>query len=93
MRNLKKSAQSLIEYGLILALVAVVAITVLKKFGNTMTNVGTQTNSTVNTASEQAAKNACEGTTNTAGTTSTGKKWTATTYDGDGLILKAGSCT
>lgn len=59
MKNMQKKAQSLIEYGLILALVAIIAITVLSKFGQTITNVGNKTDSDVSTASEQASNNYC----------------------------------
>lgn len=52
---MKKNAQSLIEYGLILALVAVIAVTVLSKFGKTMTSVGNKTDATVTSASDNSA--------------------------------------
>lgn len=54
MKNLKKSAQSLIEYGLILALVAIIALTVLSKFGKTITDAGAKTDSTVSGVSNGA---------------------------------------
>lgn len=60
MRSMKKKAQSLIEYGLILALVAVVAVTILGKFGKTMTNVADKTNTGVSSASDNAALFYCE---------------------------------
>lgn len=55
-----KKAQSLIEYGLILALVAVIAVTVLSKFGSTITDVGNRTNSSVSSASSNATDNYCK---------------------------------
>lgn len=61
MKDMKKKAQSLIEYGLILALVAVIAVTVLSKFGSTITNVGTRTDTAVSSASENAMQNYCDG--------------------------------
>ena len=57
---MKKQAQSLIEYGLILALVAVIAVTVLSKFGGTITNVGNRTDTAVSSASNNAMKSYCE---------------------------------
>lgn len=54
MRNIKREAQSLIEYGLILALVAVVSVTVLGKFGKTMSGVADQTNTAVSNSSANA---------------------------------------
>lgn len=54
-----KKAQSLIEYGLILALVAVIAVTVLSKFGGTITDVGNRTNSSVSSASDNATDAYC----------------------------------
>lgn len=61
MKNMKKKAQSLIEYGLILALVAVIAVTVLSKFGGTITNVGARTDTAVSSASNNAMQNYCSG--------------------------------
>ena len=55
-----KKAQSLIEYGLILALVAVIAVTVLSKFGGTITDVGNRTNSSVSSASSGATESYCK---------------------------------
>lgn len=57
---MKKNAQSLIEYGLILALVAVIAVTVLSKFGGTITDVGNRTNTAVSSASSNAMDNYCK---------------------------------
>lgn len=57
---MKKNAQSLIEYGLILALVAVIAVTVLSKFGGTITSVGDRTNTQVTNASEHAMDSYCQ---------------------------------
>lgn len=59
MKDMKKKAQSLIEYGLILALVAVIAVTVLGKFGGTITNVGENTNTAVNNASKNSMEAYC----------------------------------
>lgn len=59
MGNTKKSAQSLIEYGLILALVAVIAVTVLSKFGKTITDVGGRTDTAVSSASTNATGAYC----------------------------------
>lgn len=61
MKSMKKKAQSLIEYGLILALVAVIAVTVLSKFGGTITNVGNRTDTAVSSASNNAMTNYCTG--------------------------------
>ncbi len=55
-----KKAQSLIEYGLILALVAVIAVTILGKFGETMTKSANKTNETVENAADNAAKSYCD---------------------------------
>jgi len=60
MKSMKKSAQSLIEYGLILALVAVVAVTVLQKFGTTMSGAATHANTTVTAVSNNASKAYCD---------------------------------
>mgnify|MGYP001805934971 CR=1 FL=1 len=59
MENMRRKAQSLIEYGLILALVAVIAVVILGKFGKTLTDVGNRTNSDVNAASQNATANYC----------------------------------
>ena len=59
MKNFKKQAQSLIEYGLILALVAIVAMVVLGKFGTTLTAAGNKANSAVSAASGNATSNYC----------------------------------
>ena len=60
MKKTMKKAQSLIEYGLILALVAVIAVTVLGKFGRTMTDSAERTNKTVTSAADNAAENYCK---------------------------------
>lgn len=57
--NMKKQAQSLIEYGLILALVAVVAVTILGKFSTSINNVGEQANSAVSASGTNAMGNYC----------------------------------
>lgn len=50
----KKTAQSLVEYGLIMVMVAVIAITVLQyRFGPTMSTVGTRIRNEVNVSSIQ----------------------------------------
>jgi Flp pilus assembly pilin Flp len=56
----RKKAQSLIEYGLILALVAVIALTVLGKFGASITKVGNNANDAVNSAGDNATNNYCD---------------------------------
>jgi Flp pilus assembly pilin Flp len=66
MENMKKSAQSLIEYGLILALVAVIAVTVLSKFGATVTKSADKTNETVTNVSNNASSAYCNSLTNAA---------------------------
>lgn len=60
MESMKKNAQSLIEYGLILALVAVVAVTVLGKFSSSINHVGTQANTAVNGAGTNALCKYCK---------------------------------
>lgn len=60
MKKTKKVAQSLIEYGLILALVAIIAVAVLSKFGKTITAVGDKTDTTVTNASDNAGKTYCD---------------------------------
>lgn len=59
MKNMKKNAQSLIEYGLILALVAIIALTVLSKFGKSITSVGEKASNGVTTAGAKAQDNYC----------------------------------
>lgn len=59
MKCMKKSAQSLLEYGLILALIAVIAISVLSKLGQSITKTGTSTASTVNDVSANSMDNYC----------------------------------
>lgn len=60
MENMRKQAQSLIEYGLILALVAVVAVTILGKFSKSINGVGTQANSAVSNSGTNALINYCK---------------------------------
>lgn len=60
-KNSKKKAQSLIEYGLILALVALIALTVLSKFGKSITDVGDRANNAISTAGSKALDNYCKG--------------------------------
>lgn len=57
---MKKQAQSLIEYGLILALVAVIAVVILNKFGKTMTDAANRTGTTVTDVSNNAACSYCK---------------------------------
>lgn len=59
MKNMKKQAQSLIEYGLILALVAVVAVTILGKFSKSINDVGEQANTAVSQSGNNALGNYC----------------------------------
>ncbi len=57
---MKKKAQSLIEYGLILALVAVVAVTILGKFSTSINKIGNQADTAVNKSAENAMTKYCE---------------------------------
>lgn len=81
MKNLRKSAQSLIEYGLILALVALIALTVLSKLGKTVTGVGDKASNTMNDVSDSATNNYC------ASACGSGGKWDDTNHKCTG-----GSC-
>lgn len=56
----KKKAQSLIEYALILAMVAVVAIAALQLLGNNIGGALRGAASTVGQGAENAGRNACE---------------------------------
>ncbi len=56
----KKRAQSLIEYALILAMVAVVAIAALQLLGNNIGSALRGAADTVGVGAENAGKNACE---------------------------------
>ncbi len=58
--NSKKKAQSLIEYALILAMVAVVAIAALQLLGNNIGGALRGAADTVGVGAENAGKNACE---------------------------------
>lgn len=69
-----KKAQSLIEYGLILALVAIVAVTILGKFSTSINKVGDQANSAV----ESSGDNAMTGYCNSIGKNYTGGKCSGT---------------
>lgn len=60
MKNNKKLAQSLIEYGLILALVAVIAITALRVLGQKINTAADNAAKQVETSSADAAKKYCE---------------------------------
>lgn len=59
MKSMKKQAQSLIEYGLILALVAVVAVTILGKFSTSINKVGDQANTAVSGSGDNALSSYC----------------------------------
>lgn len=60
MKSNKKLAQSLIEYGLILALVAVVAIAALQILGQRVNNAAVTAGENVENSAENAAKTYCE---------------------------------
>ncbi|MCD8024399.1 MAG: hypothetical protein LUE64_02570 [Candidatus Gastranaerophilales bacterium] len=57
--NSKKKAQSLIEYALILAMVAVVAIAALQLLGNNIGSTLRSAADTVGDGAENAGRNAC----------------------------------
>jgi Flp pilus assembly pilin Flp len=59
MKNLRKQAQSLIEYGLILALVAIVALTVLTKLSASVNTAGTNAANSVDETSKGAMNTYC----------------------------------
>lgn len=59
MKNMNRAAQSLIEYGLILALVAVVAVTILGKFSSSINQVGNQANTAVSSSAGNAMSSYC----------------------------------
>lgn len=69
MAKMKKKAQSLIEYGLILALVAVVAVTILGKFSKSINDVGEQANTAVSSAGTNALGSYCKSVGSTYDTT------------------------
>ncbi len=58
--NTKKKAQSLIEYALILAMVAVVAIAALQLLGNNIGGALRGAADTVGVGAENAGRNACK---------------------------------
>jgi len=60
MKNAKGNAQSLIEYGLILALIAVVAITVLSRFSSSINKVGNQPITNISKTETDALVNYCK---------------------------------
>lgn len=60
MRFNKKSAQSLIEYGLILALVAVVAITALQFLGGKVNKAATDAGNQIGKVGDESANNYCK---------------------------------
>lgn len=70
---MKKQAQSLIEYGLILALVAVVAVVILGKFSSSINNVGNRASSAVTAAGDHATNNYCQS------INGTGSQWSSAT--------------
>lgn len=84
MECMKKQAQSLIEYGLILALVAVIAVTILGKFGKSITSVGDKASSNVTVAGDKAADNYCDSITPGSTFDTTTGKCTAGTGTGTG---------
>ena len=59
MKSNKKLAQSLVEYGLILALVAVVAIAALQFLGKKVNEAATEAGSSVVTQTQSAAEAYC----------------------------------
>jgi len=70
MKRNKKKGQSLVEYGLILALVAVIAIAALQLLGDRVQKSATTAGNTVQSASDNAAKTYCDkikGTLNSSG--------------------------
>ena len=60
MKSNKKLAQSLIEYGLILALVAVIAITALRVLGQKVNDAAVTAGDQVNKSTSQAAEAYCK---------------------------------
>ncbi len=60
MKSIRKKAQSLIEYGLILALVAVVAIAALQILGKKVNDAATTAGDNIDKTSQNAAKTYCE---------------------------------
>lgn len=56
----KKTAQSLIEYGLILALVSIIAIGVLQLMGKQVNKVGENAANTMNQVTENSLDSYCE---------------------------------
>lgn len=58
--NKKKKAQSLIEYALILAMVAVVAVAALQLLGQNLGTALKNSSSAVKVGAENAGQNACE---------------------------------
>ena len=69
MKKMKKSAQSVIEYGLILALVAVVAVAVMGKLGSSVGKAGNSASTALDAASTNASVNACKATLKPGSTT------------------------
>lgn len=57
----KKYAQALVEYGLILALAAIIAVAVLTKLGGAITEAGNKAGNTVSGVSNNASNNYCTG--------------------------------
>lgn len=79
MKSMRKKAQSLIEYGLILALVAVVAATVIGKLGGSMSKAGDAASKSLDTSSNNALNKMCKQTPDPASKTGA----TFTKYDPD----------
>ena len=67
---MKQQAQSLIEYALILGLVAIVAVIILGKFSKSVTRVGNQSNSAVNSTGDNTLQKYCQEVSKTYNTTS-----------------------
>lgn len=57
---MKKTAQSLIEYGLILALVAIIALAVLTKMGKSVSDAGNNSGNTIQNASNESGNAFCD---------------------------------
>lgn len=50
---MKKVSQSVMEYALMLGLIAVISVTVMSKFGHSITSVGNRTDSVVNSTTSR----------------------------------------
>ena len=60
MKSIKKKAQSLVEYGLILALVAIVAIAALQVLGKHVNEAAVKSGENIENTGKNAAKTYCE---------------------------------